>query len=107
MGPLVHAFFDNPTNTVSYVVQDPAGTSCAIVDSVLDYDQAASRTDTTSADGIIEWIAERKLRVEWILETHVHADHLSAAPYSARAAWWPYRDWPEHYNGAGHLWESV
>lgn len=81
MTPLIKAFFDNATNTVSYVVQEPNGQTCAIIDSVLDYDAAAGRTDTTSADAIIEWIKAQDLHVAWILESHVHADHLSAAPY--------------------------
>ena len=81
MTPEVHAFFDNATNTVSYVVREPEGRACAIVDSVLDYDPAAGRTDTASADRIIAYVQDNGLRVEWILETHVHADHLSAAPY--------------------------
>lgn len=81
MSPLVQAFFDSATNTVSYVVRDPQGTACAVIDSVLDYDQAAGRTDTASADALIAWIAAEGLKLDWILETHVHADHLSAAPY--------------------------
>ncbi|CRL11090.1 MBL fold metallo-hydrolase [Phaeobacter italicus] len=81
MTPLVKAFFDEQTNTVSYVVQEPQGQACAIVDSVLDFDHAAGRTDTRSADEIIAWITEQNLKVDWILESHVHADHLSAAPY--------------------------
>lgn len=81
MSPVVHAFFDDATFTVSYVVRDPAGTSCAIIDSVLDYDSASGRTNTASADEIIAWIKEHELTVAWILESHVHADHLSAAPY--------------------------
>jgi glyoxylase-like metal-dependent hydrolase (beta-lactamase superfamily II) len=81
MSPNVTAFFDDATNTISYIVKDPAGSACAIVDSVLDYDQAAGRTDTTSADKIISYIQEHNLTLEWILESHVHADHLSAAPY--------------------------
>ena len=81
MTPEVHAFFDNATNTVSYVLREPEGRACAIVDSVLDYDPAAGRTDTASADRIIAYVQDNGLRVEWILETHVHADHLSAAPY--------------------------
>lgn len=81
MTPDVKAFFDDATNTVSYVVREPEGRSCAIVDSVLDYDQAAGRTDTQSADAIIAWIKAQDLQVAWILESHVHADHLSAAPY--------------------------
>lgn len=81
MTPDVKAFFDEGTNTVSYVVREPDGRTCAIVDSVLDYDQAAGRTNTQSADEIIAWIKSEGLQVAWILESHVHADHLSAAPY--------------------------
>ncbi|NYS62401.1 MBL fold metallo-hydrolase [Vreelandella salicampi] len=79
--PLVTHFFDEPTNTFSYVVQDPNSQACAILDSVLDFDYAAGRTDVRSADEIIDFVREHSLEVEWILETHVHADHLSAAPY--------------------------
>ncbi|MFH1803315.1 MAG: MBL fold metallo-hydrolase [Pseudomonadota bacterium] len=79
--PDVTAFFDEATFTVSYVVRDPASASCAIVDSVLDYDPASGRTDTSSADTVIAFVRDHGLSVEWILETHVHADHLSAAPY--------------------------
>lgn len=79
--PKVKAFFDEPTNTFSYVVQDPTSTACAIIDSVLDFDYASSRTDVRSANEIIAYIKTENLQVEWILETHVHADHLSAAPY--------------------------
>jgi glyoxylase-like metal-dependent hydrolase (beta-lactamase superfamily II) len=81
MSPDVTAFFDNATNTVSYVVKDPSGTACAIVDSVLDFDHASGRTDTSSADALIAYVQDQKLNPQWILETHVHADHLSAAPY--------------------------
>ncbi|WP_298917562.1 MBL fold metallo-hydrolase [uncultured Roseobacter sp.] len=81
MSPHVNAFFDPATNTVSYVVQDPQGSSCAIVDSVLDFDHASGRTNTTSADNVISFVETNGLQVQWILETHVHADHLSAAPY--------------------------
>ncbi len=81
MSPDVTAFFDEATNTVSYVACEPEGSACAIIDSVLDYNQAAGRTDTKSADKIIAFIKGHDLKVAWILESHVHADHLSAAPY--------------------------
>ncbi len=81
MTPFVHAIFDEATNTISYIVRDPQGKACAIVDSVLDFDHASGRTDTRSADAIIAYVTEHDLNVQWILETHVHADHLSAAPY--------------------------
>lgn len=81
MSPLVKAFFDEQTNTISFVVQDPNSNKCAIVDSVLDFDHASGRTDTASAGAIIGYVQAEGLEVDWILETHVHADHLSAAPY--------------------------
>ncbi len=81
MKPVVQAFFDPATYTVSYVVEDPATKAAAIVDSVLDYDPASGRTSHASADEIIAFVKARGLTVEWLLETHVHADHLSAAPY--------------------------
>lgn len=77
----VQAFFDEPTNTVSYVVHDPSTRIAAIVDSVLDYDAPSGRTSHASADAIIAYVREQGLQVAWLLETHVHADHLSAAPY--------------------------
>ncbi|GAA6177898.1 MBL fold metallo-hydrolase [Sulfitobacter pacificus] len=79
--PIVTAFFDDATNTVSYVVQDPQGSACAIIDSVLDFDHSAGRTDTRSADRVVAFIKDKALNLQWILESHVHADHLSAAPY--------------------------
>jgi glyoxylase-like metal-dependent hydrolase (beta-lactamase superfamily II) len=79
--PDVDGFFDDATFTVSYVVSDPETRHCAIVDSVLDYNPNSARTSHTSADQIIEYVRDNGLKVEWILETHVHADHLSAAPY--------------------------
>lgn len=79
--PIVKTFFDEPTNTFSYVVKDPASNSCAIIDSVLDFDYASGTTDIASADQIIDYVKRNNLEVEWILETHVHADHISAAPY--------------------------
>ncbi len=81
MRPTVTSFFDPATYTYSYVVQDPASSACVIIDSVLDYDPASGRTNTASADKIIAFVREQQLQVEWILETHVHADHVSAAPY--------------------------
>ncbi len=79
--PGVEAFFDATTYTVSYVVYDPIERAAAIIDSVLDYDPASGRTTHTSADRISDFVLGNGLRVEWLLETHVHADHLSAAPY--------------------------
>ena len=79
--PEVHAFFDPATNTISYIVKDPTSTSCAIVDSVMDIDYAAGRITYEHADELIAFIEKNGLKLEWIIETHVHADHLSAAPY--------------------------
>jgi len=81
MRPVVKGFFDSATFTVSYVVSDETRKRCAIIDSVRDYDPASGRTSTCSADKIISYINANDLRVDWILETHAHADHLSAAPY--------------------------
>ncbi|WP_313393089.1 MBL fold metallo-hydrolase [Sphingobium yanoikuyae] len=79
--PQIKAFFDEPTFTASYVVHDPETRAAAIIDSVLDYDAASGRTSFASADAIIAYVHEHDLAVEWLLETHAHADHLSAAPY--------------------------
>lgn len=79
--PEVTAFFDELTNTVSYVVKDPSSKSCAVVDSVMDIDYAAGRIAYQSADKIIDFIRANGLKLEWLIETHVHADHLSGAPY--------------------------
>ncbi|WP_340110046.1 MBL fold metallo-hydrolase [Pikeienuella sp. HZG-20] len=79
--PEVHAFVDEVTNTISYVVRDPASDSCAIIDSVMDIDYAAGRITYGHADRMIAFVKEKGWRLEWIIETHVHADHLSAAPY--------------------------
>ncbi len=79
--PEIKAFFDDQSNTISYVVKDPASASCAVVDSVLDIDYAAGRVAFESADEVIDYVTANALSLEWIIETHVHADHLSAAPY--------------------------
>ena len=79
--PEITAFFDKQTNTVSYVVKDPGSNICAIVDSVMDIDYASGRITYDSADKIIAYVREHELAVEWLIETHVHADHLSGAPY--------------------------
>lgn len=84
MQPDVVEFFDPATYTYSYVVIDPASQHCAIIDSVLDYDAASGRTSHASAERIIAFVRARDLHVEWLLETHVHADHLSAAPFLKR-----------------------
>ncbi len=81
----VEGFFDPATWTVSYLVLDRATRQCAIIDSVLDYDPKSGRTDTASADRLIARVRELDAQVQWILETHVHADHLSAAPHLRQA----------------------
>jgi glyoxylase-like metal-dependent hydrolase (beta-lactamase superfamily II) len=83
--PEIKAFFDPQTFTVSYVVSDPASGQAAVIDSVLDYDPKAGRTSTGSADKIVAYVREQQLTVAWHLETHAHADHLSAAPYLKQA----------------------
>ena len=82
--PDVTGFFDEATNTISYVVRDPTSDACAIIDSVMDIDYAAGRIAFAHADRIVEHVRTQSLRVEWLIETHVHADHLSAAPYLQR-----------------------
>ncbi|MCG6202284.1 MBL fold metallo-hydrolase [Psychromonas antarctica] len=74
-------FFDQDTNTFSYIVIDPTGNHCAVIDSVLNYDAPSGRSSYSAADQIVDYVNNNKLQVEWLLETHVHADHLSAAPY--------------------------
>ena len=78
---VIRSFFDESTFTVSHVVRDPESTVCAVIDSVLDYDPASGRTSTVSADSLIDYVKSEGLVVQWLLETHAHADHLSAAPY--------------------------
>jgi len=79
--PEVTAFFDKETNTISYIVKDPASPACAVIDSVMDIDYPAGRISHASADRIIAFVREHGLGIEWLIETHAHADHLSAAPY--------------------------
>jgi glyoxylase-like metal-dependent hydrolase (beta-lactamase superfamily II) len=79
--PEVKAFFDEPTNTVTYVVRDPNSSACAVIDSVMDIDYAAGRISYGSADAVIDYIRASGIELEWLIETHVHADHLSGAPY--------------------------
>lgn len=79
--PDVKGFFDEATNTISYVVSDPDTKACAVIDSLLDFDQASGRTNTASADMLIAYIRAQGFTCEWIIDTHVHADHLTAAPY--------------------------
>ena len=79
--PEVTPFFDDPTNTLTYVVKDPASNACAVVDSVMDLDYPSGSITFAGADRIIDYIRQQELELQWILETHVHADHLSAAPY--------------------------
>ena len=79
--PKVSAFFDEATFTVTYIVSDPKTSQAVIIDPVLDYDPASGRTSTSSADQVVEHVRANKLSIDWILETHVHADHLSGAPY--------------------------
>ena len=79
--PVVKGFFDEATNTISYCVKDPNSNACALYDSVLDFDFSSGRTSKKSADALIAYVKDQGLDVEWIIETHVHADHLSAAPY--------------------------
>ena len=79
--PNVSAFFDEATFTITYVVSDPTTGRAAVIDPVLDFDPASGRTSTGSADEVIAFVENEKLGIDWILETHVHADHLSGAPY--------------------------
>lgn len=83
--PEIEAFFDQATNTISYVVSDPDSAACAVIDSVMDIDYAAGRISHGHADEIIAYVRKKGLTVEWLIETHVHADHLSAAPYIQQA----------------------
>ena len=81
MGPIIHAFFDEPTKTVSYIVADPATSKAAVIDPVLDYDPDSGEVDTRSVEAMLRTAAEQGYAIEWTLETHAHADHLSGSPY--------------------------
>ena len=81
VAPTIQAFFDEPTNTVSYLVSDPATRRAAVIDPVLDYDHRTGKASAKSADAILDVAAAGNLTIEWVLETHAHADHLSGAPY--------------------------
>lgn len=81
MKPEVVGFFDAPTNTISYIVKDPSTENCAVIDSVMDIDYASGRITYDGADKIVQYIKDKGWKLEWLIETHVHADHLSAAPY--------------------------
>ena len=81
LNPIVNGIYDDATCTVTYVVYEKDSSACAIIDSVLDYDPKSGRTSTDSADKVIAFVQEKKLNVQWILETHAHADHLTAAAY--------------------------
>ena len=108
--PVVKAFFDEATFTISYVVRDPQSSCCAIVDSVLDYDPASGRTNTVSADAIVAFVREEGLTVQWILETHVHADHLTASAYlqeQLKAPLGIVRQRQQVYADAGRAWTAV
>ena len=84
MNPFVQPFFDPATWTITYVVHGQPGSACAIIDPVLDYEPKSGRTRTDSADKVVAFVREQRLQVQWILETHAHADHLTAAPYLRR-----------------------
>jgi glyoxylase-like metal-dependent hydrolase (beta-lactamase superfamily II) len=81
MKPAIRSFFDPATSTITHVVREPGGDHCAIIDPVLDLDPKSGRTATESADAVVAYVRQEKLTVDWILETHAHADHLTAAPY--------------------------
>jgi glyoxylase-like metal-dependent hydrolase (beta-lactamase superfamily II) len=79
--PIIHSFFDSPTNTITYLVADPETKRAAVIDPVFDYDHASGKTSVTSVEGVLRKARDEGFAVDWVFETHVHADHLSAAPY--------------------------
>ena len=101
--PIIRAFFDEPTNTVSYLVWDPATRQAAVIDPVLDYDHNAGEVDTRSADAILAAATEEGVTIRWVLETHAHADHLTAAPYIKAKTGAPDRHRRAHQGRAAHL----
>jgi uncharacterized protein (TIGR01244 family) len=104
--PTVKGFFDPRTSSVQYVVSDPATEKCAIIDPVLDFDERSGGTATWSADAILAYVAEQELRVEWILDTHPHADHFSAAPYIQRKTGAPMAI-GDHVRDVQQLWATI
>lgn len=107
MQPIVQPFFDAVTGTVTYVVFQSGNRECAVIDPVLDYDPEAGCTSTTNADKVIEFVHRRELRVQWILETHAHADHLSAAHYLKRELGRQDCDWRAHSHCPGRLQKAL
>ena len=81
LNPEIHSYFDEATNAACYIVKDPSSAACAVIDSIWDFDMASGRTHTAHADMLIDEISKNGWRLDWVIETHVHADHLSAAPY--------------------------
>lgn len=91
--PSIQAFFDEPTNTVSYLVWDGATSRAAVIDPVLDYDHRSGSASTRSVETILAAAAEKNIKIDWVLETHVHADHLSGAPFYKGSHRGESRDW--------------
>jgi glyoxylase-like metal-dependent hydrolase (beta-lactamase superfamily II) len=104
--PEVTGFFDHKTFSVQYVVADPATRRCAIVDPVLNYDEKAGRTSTEDADRILQYVADQRLSVQWILDTHPHADHFSAASYLKAQTGAPTAI-GEHVKDVQQLWKKI
>ena len=105
--PDVSGFFDQDSNTVSYIIVDGETGKAAIIDSVLDFDYASGSISYHHADAMIAEIKRRNLTLEWLIETHVHADHLSAAPYIQQTARRQHWHFGRDCNGAESLWENI